>query len=260
MKKRTIALGLLLVLLLSLATGCSQSTANKSATPTSEAKVIRIGYQISSSLTVLAKAKGFYEDEFGKDGTKVDYTLFLAGPPMVEALAGNRLDISNLGPLPAITARASGNDVKAVGRAYSDDLYYGLLISPNSPITSVKELKGKKIAVQVGSGAHLFLMLLLEQNGLKSSDVNIVNMTTADHKAALESGNVAAVATWQPFVSTLEFAKFGKVLADSKDVIRTVGVYLARNEFGQQNTQLINRFLKGRSVWLRWGVGCFRVS
>lgn len=244
MKKRIIALGLLMILVLSFATGCGQNTANKSATTANEKKVIRIGYQISSSLTVLAKAKGFFEEEFDKDGAEVNYTLFLAGPPMVEALAGNRLDISNLGPLPAISSRASGIDVKAVGRAYSDDLYYGLLINPNSSISSVKDLKGKKIAVQVGSGAHLFLMLLLQQNGLKNSDVNIVNMPTSDHQTALQTQNVEAVATWQPFVATIELAKVGKVLADSKNVIRTVGVYLARNEFAQKNPELIKRFLK----------------
>lgn len=242
MNKRIIALISILALLLGLTSGCGQSQTTKSAA--TEKKVIRIGYQTGSSLTILAKAKGFFEEEFGKDGTEVNYTLFLAGPPMVEALAGSRLDIANLGPLPALSSRASGIDVKAVGRAYSDDFYYGLLIPPNSSISSVQELKGKKIAVQVGSGAHLFLMLLLQQNGLKTGDVNIVNMPTSDHQTALETGNVDAVATWQPFVATIELAKAGKVLADSSKVIRTVGVYLARNEFGQKDPELIERFLK----------------
>lgn len=243
MKKKVIALGLALILLLGFIAGCSQQNkAEKSAA--NEKKVIRIGYQASSSLTVLAKAKGFFEEEFGKDGTEVSYTLFLAGPPMVEALSGSRLDIANLGPLPAISARASGIDVKGIGRAYSDDYYYGLLVRPDSDIHSVKDLTGKKVAVQVGSGAHLFLMLLLQQNGLKISDVNIVNLPTSDHQTALATGNVDAVATWQPFVATIELSQAGKVLADSKNVIQTVGVYLARNEFGQKNPELIERFLR----------------
>jgi len=243
MKKKLPAFLVILVLLLGLAAGCGQKSAEKAAAP-AEKKEIRIGYQASSSLTILAKAKGFFEEEFGKDGTAVSYNLFLAGPPMNEALAGNRLDIANLGPLPAIAARATGIDVKVVARAFSDELYYGLLVRPDSSITSVKDLKGKKVAVQVGSGAHLFLMLLIQQNGLKTSDVNIVNLPTSDHQTALETGNVDAIATWQPFVASLELAKAGKILVDSKNVIRTVGVYLARNEFGQQNPELIARFLK----------------
>lgn len=199
---------------------------------------------MSSSLTILAKAKGFFEEEFGKDGTEVNYNLFLAGPPMNEALSGDRLDIANLGPLPAISARASGIDVKAVARAYSDDFYYGLLIRPDSSITSVKDLKDKKVAVQVGSGAHLFLMLLLQQNDLKTGDVNIVNMPTSDQQTALATHSVDAVATWQPFVAEIEFANAGKILMTSQNVIRTVGVYLARNDFAQKNPELIERFLK----------------
>ena len=245
MKKKVFALVLTLILVLGFTAGCGQNKAEKStANEAKEKKAIRIGYQASSSLTILAKAKGFFEEEFGKDGTEVNYSLFLAGPPMVEALSGDRLDIANLGPLPAISARANGIDVKAVGRAYSDDLYYGLLIRPDSSISSVKDLKGKKIAVQVGSGAHLFLMLLLQQNGLNNSDVNVVNLPTSDQKTALTSENVDAVATWQPFVATIELAKAGKVLANSENVIKTVGVYLARNEFGQKDPGLIERFLK----------------
>ncbi len=243
LKKKMIAWGLALVLLLGFTAGCGQQNKAEKSTAT-EKKVIRIGYQASSSLTILAKAKGFFEEEFGKDGTEVNYTLFLAGPPMVEALSGSRLDIANLGPLPAISARASGIDVKAVGRAYSDDYYYGLLVRPDSAINSVKDLTGKKIAVQVGSGAHLFLMLLLQQAGLKFSDVNIVNLPTSDHQTALATGNVDAIATWQPFVATIELSQAGRLLADSKNVIQTVGVYLARNEFGQQAPALVERFLK----------------
>jgi sulfonate transport system substrate-binding protein len=243
-KKKVFALMMALVLLLGFTAGCGQQQTKAEKSTANEKKVIRIGYQASSSLTILAKAKGFFEEEFGKDGTEVSYSLFVAGPPMVEALSGDRLDIANLGPLPAISARSSGIDVKAVGRAYSDDLYYGLLVRPDSSISSVKDLAGKKIGVQVGSGAHLFLMLLLQQNGLKNSDVNVVNLPTSDHQTALATGNVDAVATWQPFVSTIELSKAGKVLANSKNVIQTVGVYLARNGFGQKDPALVERFLK----------------
>lgn len=235
-------LSFLLVMVMLVIAGCGAARPEKTAAP--EKKSIRIGYQLSSSLTILAKAKGFFEEEFGKDGVEVAYNLFLAGPPMNEALAGGRIDIANMGPLPAITARAAGNDVKAIGRSYSDEYYYGLLTKPDSSIHSLQDLKGKKVAVQVGSGAHLFLMLLLKQNGLTNTDINIVNLPPADHTNALSSGNVDAIATWQPFVSAFTTTNTGHLLANSKNVIRTVGVYLASNEYGQKNPELIERFLK----------------
>jgi len=241
-KKTVIAIFILIVLGIIAVVGIAsqkQQVSEKNAS-----KVIRIGYQASSSLTVLEKAKGFLEEEFAKDGIKVEYKLFLAGPPMNEALASGEIDIANMGPLPAISAKSSGIDVKAIARSYSDDFYYGLLIRPDSSITSVQDLKGKKVGVQVGSGAHFFFMLLLKQNGLSEKDLNVVSMPTSDQKSALETGNVDAVVTWQPFVAAIELDKVGKILADSNHVIRTAGVYLMRDEFGKDNPDLVKKFLK----------------
>jgi len=70
-----------------------------------------------------------------------------------------------VGPLPVISTRANGIDVKAVSCAYFDDFLYGVLIRADSSISSVQELQGKKGAMPVGSGTHFFLMLLLQQNG-----------------------------------------------------------------------------------------------
>src|SRR3546814_8135927 len=76
------------------------------------------------------------------------------------------------------------------------------------------------IAVPIGSSAHHYLILLLKQSGLSASDVSIVNLPATDHQAALETNNVAAVATWEPWASVLENAKSGKILADSSSGVK----------------------------------------
>ncbi|TCS80098.1 ABC transporter substrate-binding protein [Pectinatus cerevisiiphilus] len=208
------------------------------------ARVIRIGYQASSSLTVLEKTQKILENELAKDNVKVEYRLFLAGPPMNEALASGQIDIANMGPLPAISAKGNGINVKAIGRSYSDDYYYSLLIRPDSDISSLADLKGKKIGVQLGSGAYVFFLFLLDQNHLSLDDFNVVNMTTSDQKSALQNNNVDAVVTWQPFVADIELDNAGKTLINSKGVIKTAGVYLMRTEFGEKNPDLVKKFLK----------------
>lgn len=246
MKRKVTAFVLLLVLLTSLLTGCGKGK-EATAGNTGEQKgkrEIRIGYQIANTAILLAKAKGWYEEEFGKDGTEVKYQLFLSGPPLIEAFAGDRIDIGSTGDMPPVSARASGIDIKVIARAGGARAGSALLVRPDSPIRSVADLKGKKVAVQVGSAAHQFLALLLQQNGLKLNDINLVNLPAPDQQNALGTKNVDAISTWEPWVASVEYAKVGKVLIDSRNVKRSLAVFLARNEFATQNPDLVERFLK----------------
>lgn len=246
MKKLKLFLLLLVSLLVVvLAGGCSSGKVAETEKKVEKPKEIHIAYQNSSTIILLAKAKGLYEEEFAKDGIDVKYDLYLAGPPMIEAFAGGRADFANTGDMPPVSARSAGVDIKVVSRAGYTPGGNALLIRPDAPFKSVADLKGQKIAVPIGSSAHHYLILLLKQSGLSASDVSIVNLPATDHQAALETNNVAAVATWEPWASVLENAKAGKILADSSSgVKRYVGVFLARNEFAQQYPDVTARFLK----------------
>ena len=233
------------LLVVVLAGGCSSGKVAETEKKVEKPKEIHIAYQNSSTIILLAKAKGLYEEEFAKDGIDVKYDLYLAGPPMIEAFAGGRADFANTGDMPPVSARSAGVDIKVVSRAGYTPGGNALLIRPDAPYKSVADLKGQKIAVPIGSSAHHYLILLLKQSGLSANDVSIVNLPATDHQAALETNNVAAVATWEPWASVLENAKSGKILADSSSgVKRYVGVFLARNEFAQQYPDVTARFLK----------------
>lgn len=246
MKKLKLFLLLLVSLLVVvLAGGCSSGKVAETERKVEKPKEIHIAYQNSSTIILLAKAKGLYEEEFAKDEIDVKYDLYLAGPPMIEAFAGGRADFANTGDMPPVSARSAGVDIKVISRAGYTPGGNALLIRPDAPYKSVADLKGQKIAVPIGSSAHHYLILLLKQSGLSASDVSIVNLPATDHQAALETNNVAAVATWEPWASVLENAKSGKILADSSSgVKRYVGVFLARNEFAQQYPDVTARFLK----------------
>lgn len=249
MMKHKTWLGLLLVLLTvsSLAAGCSSKDAKLAETEkrVEKPKEIHIAYQNSSITIMVAKAKGFFEEEFAKDGMDIKYDLYLSGPPMIEAFAGGRADFAHTGDMPPVSAKSSGVDIKIVGRTGYTPAGNAILIRPDASYTSVSELKGKKIAVQVGSSAHHYLILLLKKNNLTANDVNIVNLPASDHQNALATKNVDAIVTWEPWTSVLENAKAGKVLADSSDgVKRYIGVLLARNEFGQTYPDYLVRLLK----------------
>jgi sulfonate transport system substrate-binding protein len=229
-----------------LVAGCGgKETAGNAPQSAQKPKEIHIAYQNSSTIILLAKAKGMYDEEFAKDGIAVKYDLYLAGPPMIEAFSGKRADFANTGDMPPVSAKSAGVDIKIISRAGYTPAGNALLVRPDSPYQSVQDLKGKKVAVQVGSSAHHYLILLLKKNGLNVNDVNVVNLPATDHQAALETGNVDAVSTWEPWSSVLVNAKSGKILEDSSSgVKRYVGVFLARNDFAQQYPDITERFLK----------------
>ncbi|MDF2876788.1 MAG: ssuA 1 [Sporomusa sp.] len=246
-KKNLIVAVLMLFVIGIFAAGCAGKDTKTAevAKKTEKPKEIHVAYQNSSIIILLAKAKGLYEEEFAKDGVDIKYDLYLSGPPMIEAFAGGRADFAHTGDMPPVSARAAGVDIKVISRAGYTPAGNALLIRPDSPVKSVADLKGKKIAVQVGSSAHHFLILLLQKNGLSANDVNIVNLPASDHQAALETKNVDAIATWEPWSSVLENAKAGKILEDSSSgVKRYIGVFLARNEFAQQYPDYTERILK----------------
>lgn len=229
-----------------LAGGCAEKNTGANAEKAKEKpKEIHIAYQNSSVAIMLAKAKGMYEEEFAKDGVEVKYDMFLSGPPMIEAFAGGRADFAHTGDMPPVSARSSGVDIKVIGRAGYTPTGNALLIRPDAPFKVVSELKGKKIAVQVGSSAHQFLILLLKKHDLTINDVSVVNLPASDHQVALESKNVDAVVTWEPWSAVLENAKAGKVLEDSSSgVKRYIGVLITRNEFAQHYPEYAERLLK----------------
>jgi sulfonate transport system substrate-binding protein len=207
-------------------------------------KEVNIGYQAASTIILLGKAKGFYDEEFAKEGAKVKYNLFLAGPPMIEGLSGGRLDLIHTGDMPPVSGRAAGIDLKVIANAGLDPAHNAVLVAPDSAIKSPKGLKGKKVGVPVGSSGHHFLFLLLAKNGLKTSDVQVVNLPATELANALETKNVDAVAVWEPISANIELTGKGKILADSTNVKRSVNVYLTRNEFGKENPKLVEAFIR----------------
>jgi sulfonate transport system substrate-binding protein len=206
--------------------------------------VVRIGYQPTSSAIILGKAKGFYDQAFAKAGAKVEYDLFLSGPLAVEAAAGDHVDLLNVGNIPPIIARANGIDVKIIAKSAFNPATNAVLVSPDSSIHTIEDLKGKKIAVQVGSSVHYFLSQVLAEKGMTLADVQLVNLPGPDQGPALESGNVDAIVLWMPYRTQLEMAGKARVLVDSAHFSGGIGVYMVRNEFGKQYPQLVQCFLK----------------
>jgi sulfonate transport system substrate-binding protein len=205
-------------------------------------KVVRVGFQKYGKL-VLLKGKGSLEPKLKALGYSVTWIEFPSGPPLLEAINVGAVDFGNTGESPPIFAQAAGAPIRYV--AYEPPAPRGeaILIPKDSPLKSVTDLKGKKIALNKGSNVHYLLVKALEKAGVKYSDITPVFLAPADARAAFERGSVDAWAIWDPFQAAAEAATEAKTLADGTDIVPNHQFYLSSQKFLESDPRALDAIL-----------------
>lgn len=160
----------------------------------------------------VAEQKGFFK----KHGADVKLVWFANYTDSISALSAGQLDANSqtwsdtMGPL------AKGIPIKTIlvndNSAGNDALVAG------PKIKRFADLKGKTIALEEFSVSHFVLVNALAKNGMKVSDVKIVNLAAGDAAAAFMSGRVDAAVVWNPWIHQIESSGKGKALFTSKDL------------------------------------------
>jgi len=207
--KRFISTFLLLSLVV-LISACGQR--GEFATP----KEIRLDYAYYSPTSLVLKKFGWLEQSLAPAGVSVTWTLSQGSNRALEYLAADSVDFGSTAGLAAVLSRANGNPIRSV-YVYSRPEWTALVVGRDSPITSVADLRGRKIAATKGTDPYLFLLRTLQAHGLDKNDVEIVHLQHADGRAALESGHVDAWAGLDPHMAVSELQ------AASRLIYRNVG-------------------------------------
>lgn len=200
------------------------------ASAQSQEKVVRIGFQKYGKL-VLLKSKGSLEPKLKALGYNVVWTEFPSGPPLLEALNVGAIDFGNTGEAPPIFAQAAGAPIQYV--AYEPPAPQGeaILVPKDSPLKTVADLKGKKVALNKGSNVHYLLVKALEKAGVKYSEITPVFLAPADARAAFEKGAVDAWVIWDPFQAAAEVATQARTLADGTGTVSNYQFYFSSQKF-----------------------------
>ncbi|RTD97845.1 sulfonate ABC transporter substrate-binding protein [Variovorax atrisoli] len=216
---------------------------------------LRIGYQKSASLFVLQKAQGTLEKKLAPLGFGVKWVEFPAGPQLLEGLNVGAVDVGYVGEAPPIFAQAAGAKFVYFGYDPAAPRAEAILVTKDSPIKSVADLKGRKVALNKGSNVHYLLVKQLEKNGLKLSDIQPVYLAPADGRAAFESKNVDAWVIWDPFQAAAEKATGARVLADgTPEVVNNYQYYLGERGFVKNNPKVIDALFADsveQGIWLK---------
>jgi len=160
----------------------------------------------------LAKEKGFFQ----KRGIDVDIVVIESPADRRAAFAADKIQGMATTVDTHVMTAAAENPIPVKQVLAMDDSYGGDGIVAKKEIKTVKDLKGKTVAAQLGAGASYFwLNYVLSQNGLKLSDIKAVDMKAGDAGAAFVAGKVDAAVTWEPWLSRAKETPFGGVLLSS---------------------------------------------
>jgi sulfonate transport system substrate-binding protein len=229
---------------------CSQ----KQESPTGKPHEIRLAYQLGHLPDIIAMHKHFFEEEFEKDSIRISFKKFDYGPPEIEAFNAGELDFGSIGDQPAIIGWARGVEFKIVGNITGGENKMALLVPENSMVKSFGELKGKKIAITVGSNIQHLFNQFLKQNEWKQSDVNLVNLQFTDCITALAVNEIDATILSDPYIAIATYKYHAKVISYSDGLKYTTLPYIASNEFIEKYPDIVARILKvyrKTALWAR---------
>ncbi|WP_159665282.1 ABC transporter substrate-binding protein [Andreprevotia sp. IGB-42] len=218
-------------------------------------KVIRIGVaspsvgnppRFTTGAYGLAYTKGWFDEEFRKDGVKLEWTFFKgAGPAVNEALTNHQLDFALQGDLPAVIGRSSGLKTRLIAAATVRTNIY-LAAPPDSQIKTIKDLKGKRVGVFVGTNMQLVVDRILAANGLTEKDLRIVNLDTGSLNAAIASKSIDAAFSFVDFLSLRDkgLAKIIYTNRGASPVFTRQNALLVTDEFATQYPEATTRIVK----------------
>lgn len=213
--------------------------------------VIRIGYQKYGTL-VLLKGKGTLEKKFEEIGYTVEWTEFPGGPQLLEALNAGSVDFGSTGETPPIFAQAANAPLVYIAHEPPAPRGEAILVPKDSPIKSVKDLKGKKVAFNKGSNVHYLLVKALEEAGLTYADVEPSFLAPADGRAAFERGAVDAWVIWDPFQAAAEVAIEARELRNGEGIVPNHQFYLGTNSLADTHGQAVEVLIQAIAEIDEW--------
>ncbi len=210
---------------------------------TTKGRVVRIGYQ-KAGITFLVKFKGGLERRFAPLNASVKWSEFTSGPPQMEALGTNALDIVQTGDAPVVVAQAAGTDVVYIANTPPGPKSIAILVPKDSPIQKLVDLKGKKVSFAKGSSPQYLTILALASVGLKYEDIQPVYLQPPDARSAFEHGSIDAMAVPDPYFAAAQIGANARVLTDGEGLMQFREFYLASRSFANSNPDLVKQFIE----------------
>jgi sulfonate transport system substrate-binding protein len=236
----------IIIALSSLVVGASCSS--NSQTASSSASTLRLDYAYWNPLSLAVRDQQCLENEL--DDISVEWVLSAGSNKSNENLNAKAIDIGSTAGVAAFVARANGAALKTIA-VFSQPEWAAVVVPANSPIGSVQDLAGTKIAATKGTDPYFFLLQALNEAGLSETDAEIINLQHADGQAALARGDVDAWAGLDPIMAAAE-VNDGVQLIYRNVNFNSFGVLNVREDFLQSSPDLVATVLECYEVARAW--------
>ncbi len=200
------------------------------------------------------QGKGWFEEKLG-GGVRIEWFVYNAGPSAMEAIFAKSIDLTYVGPGPALNAYTKSNGAEIRLIAGSANGGAALVVQPDQNLKVPGDFRGKKIASpQLGNTQDISCRAWLIAGGLKitqlGGDAQVLPTQNPDQLSLFSQKKVDAVWTVEPWVSRLERESSGKILVDERDVATTVLV--ARAQFLGSQRELAKKFAEAHAALTDW--------
>jgi len=202
---------------------------------------LRLDYATYSPTSLVLKRFGWLEEDLKRDDVAVKWVFSAGSNRALEYLNANSIDIGSSAGLAALLAKANGNPIRTP-YIFSRPEWTALVVRKDSPIRTLADLKGKKVAATKGTDPYLFLLRALQTVKLKRSDIEHVSLQHADGRAALEQGRVDAWAGLDPHMAASELAAGSRLLYRNV-AFNTYGFLNVREDFLGRHPELVKRVI-----------------
>ncbi len=193
-------------------------------------KQLRFGWQ-KNGVLALAKGTGALEKRFADRGISITWAEFSSGPPLLEALGAGAVDFGPTGDVPPLFAQAAGGNLRYAGTYKGSAAGSAILVHADSPIQSIGDLKGRRVAFKRGSSAHNFTVKALRTAGLGITDIEAADLSPSDAAAAFASKQIDAWAIWDPYYAVAEKTPQTRVLTTAEGIAESWSYFLSNGDF-----------------------------
>jgi len=182
----------------------------------------------------------------------VEWVEFKTGMSMLDAFGQRQLDFIVVGEVPPVFIQSTRIPFVYVGYEPPSPSSVAIIVPKHSAISKITDLKNKKIAFAKGTNVHYLVLKALEKAHLAEDEVQITYLSPDQGRVALENNDVDAWAIWDPFLAAAQQELDAKIVVDGQGLVPSYQFYLARRDYVEQNSQVIELMFEEIS---RIGIG-----
>lgn len=213
---------------------------------------VRITYSKFGPLATIRKQNRL-EEAIAGTGYSIRWREFAAGPQQLEALNAGSLDITSTAESPAIFAQAAGAPMVYLATSVPRPKGIAFLVPADSPIQSIADFRGRKIALQKASLAYYILIKALKEEGLSLDDISPAYLPPPEANVAFSQAQVDAWVVWEPYIGRVEQSGAGRVLRFGDELVDVGGFYSASRTFAEGHPDFVKLFLAEVQKAEKWG-------